>query len=314
MLTGPEAGITRDSIAVDWTWQGRPFRLIDTAGLRRKARVAAKLESLAAGDALRAIRFAQVAVLVIDAAAGLERQDLVVAGTIIDEGRAPVLAVNKWDTVADGAAALRQVRERLEASLPQVRGLRPVTLSALTGRGVDLNAVRRHIGMVFQAFNLYPHLSARGNVTLALRKVLRLKRDEADHLALAALDRVGLRDKADAYPNQLSGGQQQRVAIARALALEPSVMLFDEPTSALDPELVGDVGRAHHEKLSGDERAGGQEDDSCRQREPSVEMSHGSSSLRFIPAPDRTIDRETTRVGPCHDARCLRSPVSRPCE
>ncbi len=111
----------------------------------------------------------------------------------------------------------------------------------ITARGVDLNRLRRRIGMVFQSFNLYPHLSALGNVTLALRKVLGKSTAEADEIALAALDGVGLRDKATSFPSTLSGGQQQRVAIARALALEPKVMLFDEPTSALDPELVGDV-------------------------------------------------------------------------
>jgi polar amino acid transport system ATP-binding protein len=105
----------------------------------------------------------------------------------------------------------------------------------------DINAMRRRIGMVFQAFNLYPHMTALGNVALALRKVLRLASDKADAIALAALHRVGLADKARAYPNELSGGQQQRVAIARAIALEPKIMLFDEPTSALDPELVGSV-------------------------------------------------------------------------
>jgi polar amino acid transport system ATP-binding protein len=111
----------------------------------------------------------------------------------------------------------------------------------ILAHGVDLNAVRRRIGMVFQAFNLYPHMSALGNVTLALRKVLGQGRAEADDRAHAALARVGLDDKARAYPAELSGGQQQRVAIARALALEPKIMLFDEPTSALDPELVGSV-------------------------------------------------------------------------
>lgn len=106
---------------------------------------------------------------------------------------------------------------------------------------VDINTIRRRIGMVFQSFNLYPHLNALGNVTLALRKVLKRSKQEAEGIGLQALTRVGLAEKARAYPNELSGGQQQRVAIARALALEPVVMLFDEPTSALDPELIGSV-------------------------------------------------------------------------
>ncbi len=105
----------------------------------------------------------------------------------------------------------------------------------------DINAVRRRIGMVFQSFNLYPHLNALANVTLALRKVLRRPKDEADAAGRKALAQVGLAEKAPAFPNELSGGQQQRVAIARALALDPAIMLFDEPTSALDPELVGGV-------------------------------------------------------------------------
>ncbi|MGU3493442.1 amino acid ABC transporter ATP-binding protein [Xanthobacteraceae bacterium A53D] len=105
----------------------------------------------------------------------------------------------------------------------------------------DINAMRRRVGMVFQSFNLYPHMSALGNVTLALRKVLGKSRADADAIGLAALERVGLAEKAASYPAQLSGGQQQRVAIARAIALEPQVMLFDEPTSALDPELAGSV-------------------------------------------------------------------------
>jgi polar amino acid transport system ATP-binding protein len=112
---------------------------------------------------------------------------------------------------------------------------------AVTGRGVDLNAIRQRIGMVFQSFNLYPHLTALGNVTLALRKVRGMSRRDAEARGMEALSQVGLAEKAASYPSELSGGQQQRVAIARALALEPRVMLFDEPTSALDPELVGDV-------------------------------------------------------------------------
>jgi polar amino acid transport system ATP-binding protein len=111
----------------------------------------------------------------------------------------------------------------------------------LLGDKTDINAMRRRIGMVFQSFNLYPHLTALGNVTLALRRVLRKPRDEAEAMGLAVLQRVGLADKSKSYPSELSGGQQQRVAIARALALEPKMVLFDEPTSALDPELVGSV-------------------------------------------------------------------------
>jgi polar amino acid transport system ATP-binding protein len=111
----------------------------------------------------------------------------------------------------------------------------------LMGPKVDINAMRRRIGMVFQSFNLYPHMTALGNVTLALRKVLRRPRADAEARGMAALTQVGLAEKARAYPGELSGGQQQRVAIARAIALEPKIMLFDEPTSALDPELVGSV-------------------------------------------------------------------------
>jgi polar amino acid transport system ATP-binding protein len=107
--------------------------------------------------------------------------------------------------------------------------------------GVDINAIRRRIGMVFQSFNLYPHLDALGNVTLALQRVLKKSRAEARDIGMKALLRVGLGEKEKAYPNELSGGQQQRVAIARALALEPAILMFDEPTSALDPELVGSV-------------------------------------------------------------------------
>ena len=111
----------------------------------------------------------------------------------------------------------------------------------ITGKGVDVSAVRQRIGIVFQQFNLFPHLKAIDNVTLAARRVRKMSRRDAEAKAHELLSRVGLDEKAKQYPHQLSGGQQQRVAIARALMMEPRVMLFDEVTSALDPELVGEV-------------------------------------------------------------------------
>ncbi len=112
---------------------------------------------------------------------------------------------------------------------------------SITDPRADINAIRQDVGMVFQRFNLFPHMTALQNVALAPIKVRKLKKAEAEELAMSLLTRVGLQDKADQYPEKLSGGQQQRVAIARALAMQPKVMLFDEPTSALDPEMVGEV-------------------------------------------------------------------------
>ncbi|WP_420140527.1 ribosome biogenesis GTPase Der [Sphingomonas sp.] len=137
MITGPEAGITRDSIAIEWEWQGWPVRLIDTAGLRRRAKVEDKLERLSAADTRRAIDFAEVVVLLLDATRGLEAQDLRIASQVIEEGRALLIAVSKWD-VAEGAPSLFQgIRGALDEGLAQVKGLPLITVSGFTGRGID---------------------------------------------------------------------------------------------------------------------------------------------------------------------------------
>jgi GTP-binding protein len=137
LLTGPEAGITRDSIAVEWNRDGHAFRLFDTAGLRRKARVEGKLEKLAVGDALRAIRFAEVVILVVDVTQPFEKQDLQIADLVETEGRAIVIALDKWDLVDDRQKALRDLREQAGRLLPQLRGVPLVPVSGLTGEGID---------------------------------------------------------------------------------------------------------------------------------------------------------------------------------
>ena len=137
MITGPEAGITRDSIAVDWEWQGRAVRLIDTAGLRRKAKVEDKLEKLSAADALHAVDFAEVVVLLLDATRGLEAQDLRIADRVIEEGRALVIALNKWDVAENASSLFNGVKAALDEGLAQVKGLPVLTVSAATGKGID---------------------------------------------------------------------------------------------------------------------------------------------------------------------------------
>jgi len=137
LLTGPEAGITRDSISVDWEWQGRRIKLFDTAGMRRKSRVQEKLEKLSVADGLRAIQFAEVVVIVFDATIPFEKQDLQIVDLIAREGRAPVIAFNKWDLIDDKQKTLKDLHEKTERLLPQLRGLRTVTLSGQTGKGLD---------------------------------------------------------------------------------------------------------------------------------------------------------------------------------
>ena len=143
LLTGPEAGITRDSIAVDWNWtdpqlrEERPIRLIDTAGMRKKAQVVDKLEKLAVADARHAVDFAEVVVLLLDATRGLEHQDLKIASLVLEEGRALIIAINKWDVAEDASGLFNGVRAALDEGLAQVRGVPLIAVSARTGKGLD---------------------------------------------------------------------------------------------------------------------------------------------------------------------------------
>ena len=137
MITGPEAGITRDSISVEWLWQEKPVRLIDTAGLRKRARVEDKLERLSVLDTKRAIDFAEVVVLLLDATRGLEAQDLKIASQVIDEGRALLIALNKWDVAENASSLFNGVKAALEEGLSQLKGVPVLTVSAFTGKGID---------------------------------------------------------------------------------------------------------------------------------------------------------------------------------
>ncbi len=142
LITGPEAGITRDSIAIDWEWQAangdkRPVRLIDTAGMRKKARVQDKLEKLSVADARRAVDFAEVVVLLLDATLGLEAQDLRIADNVLQEGRALIVAINKWDVAENSSGLFQGIRTALDEGLAQARGLPLLAVSAVTGKGID---------------------------------------------------------------------------------------------------------------------------------------------------------------------------------
>ncbi|MAY88925.1 MAG: ribosome biogenesis GTPase Der [Pseudooceanicola sp.] len=150
LLTGPEAGITRDSISLQIDWQGTPMRLFDTAGMRRKAKVQEKLEKLSVSDGLRAVKFAEVVVVLLDAAIPFEQQDLRIADLAEREGRAVVIAVNKWDIEEDKQDKLRELKEAFERLLPQLRGAPLVTVSAKTGRGLD----RLH-GAILRAYDVW---------------------------------------------------------------------------------------------------------------------------------------------------------------
>ncbi|MBL8648342.1 MAG: ribosome biogenesis GTPase Der [Sphingosinicella sp.] len=137
LVTGPEAGITRDSIEIEWNWEGRPVRLIDTAGVRKKAKVHEKLEKLSVADTRRAIDFAEVVVLLLDATLGLEAQDLRIADMVIEEGRALVIALNKWDAAEDQSRLFQGVRKALDEGLAQIKGVPLLAVSGMTGKGLD---------------------------------------------------------------------------------------------------------------------------------------------------------------------------------
>ena len=198
MLTGPEAGITRDAIAVPFEFDGRAVSLIDTAGLRRKARISEALEGLATADTLRATRFAHVAVVVIDAELGVEKQDLAILRLVCEEGRALVVAVNKWDAVAERDKTFRQIRDRLEVSLPQAKGVSIVMCSARNGSGIDklMNA----------AFDAYAVWNKR--------------------IGTADLNRW-LGAVTDAHPPPLSSGRRIRIRyMTQAKSRPPTFILF----------------------------------------------------------------------------------------
>ena len=137
MITGPEAGITRDSISMDWEWNGKPVRLVDTAGLRKRAKVEDKLEKLSAFDTKRAIDHAEVVVLLLDATRGLEAQDLRIADQVLEEGRALIIAVNKWDVAENASSLFNGIKAALEEGLSQLKGVPVLTVSAKTGKGID---------------------------------------------------------------------------------------------------------------------------------------------------------------------------------
>ena len=167
LLVGPEAGITRDSIGLEFEWRGRAFKLFDTAGLRKRARVEDKLEKLAAADALRAVRFAEVVVLLVDATIAFEKQDLSIADLAAKEGRALVIALSKWDLIEDRGARLSRLREEASRLLPQVRGAPVIAVSGAMGEGID-----RLMGAIIQVHEVWNKRVATGKLNRWLAATL----------------------------------------------------------------------------------------------------------------------------------------------
>jgi GTP-binding protein len=211
VLTGPEAGITRDAIRVDWQWRGRQVRLVDTAGMRRRSRIEAKLEAASVADTLDTIRLADVVVVVLDAANMAEKQDLAVAGWVIEEGRALVIAVNKTDLLADDQAgatrAWRKLTDRLEASFAQVKDVPIVGFSALNGRGVE-----RLMPKVFEIFDIW-------NKRVPTPKLNRW-----------------LREMETLHPPPLASGRRIRLRFMTQIKIRPPTFIL----SVSQPEGLGD--------------------------------------------------------------------------
>ena len=210
MLTGPEAGITRDSVSVDWEWRGHKVRLVDTAGLRKKARVIDKLEKLSVADAIRAIKFAEVVVVLLDATVPFEKQDLSIADLVERDGRALAIGMNKWDLIDDRKAALDHARERLDRLLPQIKGAELVTLSGETGDGVD-----RLMGSVVKAHEVWNR-----------------------RISTAALNRW-LEETLQRHPPPAVSGKRIKLRyMTQAKARPPSFVLFGTRTSELPTSYV----------------------------------------------------------------------------
>jgi GTP-binding protein len=224
LVAGPEPGITRDSVAIEWSFQGIPVRLIDTAGMRRRTRVSDRLERLSAEDSRRAIRFAHVCAVVIDAEAGLEKPDLGLLSWVAEEGRAPLIVANKWDRIADGGAARAAIASRIERSLSQIRGVPVVALSALTSAGL-----RRLMPTVIDTYEVWNRHVSTGALNAWLRAAARRHpppRLDGRPLAIRYITQVSVRPPTfalflnrrvrvpDSYLRFLTAGLRERFGLA----------------------------------------------------------------------------------------------------
>ncbi len=210
MLTGPEAGITRDSISVHWQWKDQAIELVDTAGLRKKARVRERLEKLSVGDALRTIKFAHVVILLLDAENSFEKQDLQIADLVAREGRALVIGINKWDSVENKQELRRDLEEKVERLLPQIRGVPMITISALQGKGLDK--------LIQSACKVYEIWNQR--------------------IPTAKLNRW-LQDAVDTHPTPADKGRRIRLRyMTQPNARPPSFVVFSQRAGALPESYI----------------------------------------------------------------------------